>query len=94
MFCAKFSATSAREIHWKPLFNALLEDELKNLRTLNVFIAAHLMKEAEAVLEMLSGCEAMAKLSRCRPGLVLNVRGKHHRTFSGLCLSVLISPTF
>ena len=24
------------------------------------------------VLEMLSGCEAMAKLSRCRPGLVLN----------------------
>ena len=68
-------------IPWKPLFDALSEDELKDLRILNIFIASSIkIKRTTVVLERLNGCEAMAKL-RCRPGLILNVRGKHYWTF-------------
>ena len=81
---SEIAYTPTREvipIPWKPLFNALLEDELKNLRLLNISIAGRFTTEEMAVvLERLNGRKAMAKL-RCRPGLVLNVRGKHYWTF-------------
>ncbi len=80
-------------IQWKPLFSALLEDELKKLRILNIFIAGRVPRVARAVLGMLNGSEAVTKL-RCQPGLILNMRGEHQSTFSELCLSMGMSFTF
>ena len=74
-------------VPWEPLFNALLEEELQNLRILKIFITHLSARTAMMVLDMLSGCDAVAKL-RCRPGLVLNMRGKHQWTFSELCLYI------
>ena len=63
-------------IPWEPLFDALLEDELKSLLVLNIFITGPNRRTAGLVVEKLIGCEAMVKL-RCLLGLILNVRGKY-----------------
>ena len=80
-------------IPWEPLFCALLEDELKNLLVLNIFITGPNRRTAGLVVEKLIGCEAMVKL-RCLLGPILNVRGKHYWTFSELRLSMGMSFTF
>ena len=90
------SYTRTREnipILWKPLFDALLEDELKNLRVLNIFMARYSTTNAMVVLDTLNGCEAVAKLRRL-PGLILNVRGEDQWTFSELRLAMGISFIF
>jgi len=63
-------------LHWKDIFDTLLEDEFKNLRVLNILVNDQYELELYKVVEMLNTSVYVKRL-RARRNLVVDVRGKH-----------------
>ena len=59
--------------HWKDTFDALLEDEFNNLRTLNILVDAYSQSEVDKAVGMLNRSRDIARL-RSRRNLVVDIR--------------------
>jgi len=60
-------------LQWKNTFDTLLEDEFKNLRNLNIFVAEYDVDKAVEVLEN----SVYVKDLRARRNLVVHIQGKY-----------------
>ena len=62
-------------LHWKDIFNTLLEDKFQNLRNLKIFVDGH-PEHVDMVVELLENSVDVKSL-RARRNLVVDIRGKH-----------------
>ncbi len=59
--------------HWKETLDTLLEDEFKNLRTLNILVDAYSQGKVDKAVKMLNRSRDIARL-RSRKNLVVDIR--------------------
>ena len=62
-------------LHWKAIFDTLLEDNFQNLRNLKIFVDGH-PEHVDMVVELLENSVDVKSL-RARRNLVVDIRGKH-----------------
>ena len=62
-------------LHWKAIFDTLLEDNFQNLRNLKIFVDGH-PEHGDMVVELLENSVDVKRL-RARRNLVVDIRGKH-----------------